>query len=82
MKINTTLGEMDESDLVKHEGGFENDNELTTTVEYCLAGCRGIAHVLNRPDNDSCFCNQHIHRSVSVTIKKPLITESIAASLG
>lgn len=32
--IFTTLGEMDESLLEKKEGTFEDDNELTTWVEY------------------------------------------------
>ena len=33
--VNTTYGEMDESLLEKKEGTFEDDNELTTWVEYC-----------------------------------------------
>ena len=36
MLINTTHGEMEESDLVKREGTLEDDNEITTTVEYYL----------------------------------------------
>lgn len=36
--IETTKGPMDESLLEKREGGFENDNESTTWVEYWLAG--------------------------------------------
>ena len=32
--VNTTYGEMDESLLEKKEGTFEDDNELTTWVEY------------------------------------------------
>jgi hypothetical protein len=32
--VTTTLGEMDESLLEKKEGTFEDDNELTTWVEY------------------------------------------------
>ena len=32
--VNTTYGEMDESLLEKREGTFEDDNELTTWVEY------------------------------------------------
>lgn len=32
--VNTTYGEMDESLLEKKEGSFEDDNELTTWVEY------------------------------------------------
>jgi hypothetical protein len=36
MLVNTIHGEMDESLLEKKEGGFENDNEKTTWVEYWL----------------------------------------------
>lgn len=32
----TTKGEMDESLLEKREGSVDNDNELTTWVEYWL----------------------------------------------
>ena len=32
--VNTTYGEMDESLLEKREGTFEDENELTTWVEY------------------------------------------------
>ena len=34
--ITTTKGEMDDSLLVKREGTVDNDNELTTWVEYWL----------------------------------------------
>jgi hypothetical protein len=36
--ITTTKGDMDESLLVKQEGTVDNDNELTTWVEYWLDG--------------------------------------------
>ena len=36
--VNTTKGEMDESLLEKREGIVDNDNELTTWVEYWLDG--------------------------------------------
>ena len=36
--ITTTKGEMDESLLEKREGSVDNDNELTTWVEYWLEG--------------------------------------------
>ena len=38
MLITTTKGEMDESLLEKKEGSVDNDNELTTWVEYWLEG--------------------------------------------
>jgi len=34
--VQTTHGEMDESLLRKEKGTFEDDNELTTWVEYWL----------------------------------------------
>ena len=36
--ITTTKGEMDESLLEKREGTVDNDNEITTWVEYWLEG--------------------------------------------
>ena len=36
--VTTTKGNMDESLLVKQEGTVDNDNELTTWVEYWLDG--------------------------------------------
>jgi hypothetical protein len=37
-------GQMDESELVKTEGGFEDDNERTSWVEYRLPGSDVIVH--------------------------------------
>jgi len=36
--VTTTKGDMDDSLLEKREGTFEDDNELTTWVEYWLDG--------------------------------------------
>ena len=36
--VTTTKGEMDDSQLEKREGTVDNDNELTTWVEYWLDG--------------------------------------------
>ena len=38
MIVTTTKGEMDDSLLEKREGTVDNDNELTTWVEYWLDG--------------------------------------------
>lgn len=38
MLVNTTKGEMDASLLEKREGSVDNDNEITTWVEYWLEG--------------------------------------------
>jgi hypothetical protein len=36
--VTTTKGDMDDALLEKKEGTFENDDELTTWVEYWLDG--------------------------------------------
>lgn len=38
MLVNTTKGEMDDSLLEKKEGTIDDENELTTWVEYWLEG--------------------------------------------
>ena len=38
MLVTTTKGDMDDSLLVKQEGTVDNENELTTWVEYWLDG--------------------------------------------
>jgi len=38
MLITTTKGDMEEALLEKREGSIDNDNELTTWVEYWDAG--------------------------------------------
>ena len=38
MIVTTTKGDMDDSLLEKREGTVDNDNELTTWVEYWLEG--------------------------------------------
>ena len=38
MLVTTTKGDMDDSLLVKQEGTVDNNNELTTLVEYWLDG--------------------------------------------
>ena len=38
MLVTTTRGEMDDSLLEKRDGTVDNDNELTTWVEYWLEG--------------------------------------------
>jgi hypothetical protein len=52
MIVTTTKGEMDDSLLVKKEGGFEDDNENTVWIEYYLDNelFQRSAHVkLKRP---------------------------------
>ena len=38
MIVTTTKGEMDDSQLEKREGTVDNENELTSWVEYWLDG--------------------------------------------
>lgn len=42
--IATIYGDMDESDLVKTEGSLENENEITSWVEYRKPGSDEIVH--------------------------------------
>jgi len=70
MDINTTLGLIDESKLIRTDRTLDNDNEHTTSVEYCLIDCTGSAHATGQPDSDGYFCSKHIHRSAHVTLKK------------
>jgi hypothetical protein len=53
------ITELDEDFLVRRDGVFENDDELTTWVEYRLASDR---------DNP-----RAVHRSVHVKLKKPMV---------
>lgn len=57
MLIETTKGMLEEALLEKRTGGVDNDNELTTWVEYWLDGelVHRSAHVtLKKP---ATFCN-------------------------
>lgn len=79
-EINTTHGPMDDSLLMLHTGLVNNEDERTTSVEYCLKDCAGEAHQTGRPDSPSHFCNFHVHRSAHVTLKKvPTITGEIGS---
>lgn len=39
-----TLTQMDEADLLKLEGGFENETEITTWVQYHLPESGQLVH--------------------------------------
>ena len=73
---------MDESLLDKYEGFVDNDNERTTTVEYCLLGCEGAAHKTGIADSDTYFCARHVHRSAHIALKKGALAFGVAGSLG
>ena len=77
--INTIYGPAEESDLQKREDVIDNENEHTTTVEYCLLNCPGKAHRTGKPDAEGHFCSLHVHRSAHVTLKKPVTLEGVAA---
>jgi len=68
--IDTKYGPMPANLLIKRDGVVDNDNEYTTTVEYCLLGCSGQAHKTGRPDALGHFCNAHVHRSAHVRLKR------------
>lgn len=38
------ITQMDEADLLKLEGGFENDNERTTWIQYHLPATGELVH--------------------------------------
>jgi len=44
VQIGETLTEMDESDLLKLEGGYEDDNEIATWVQYHLKTTGLLVH--------------------------------------
>lgn len=79
MIVPTIYGPADESLLVKRVDTLDNDNELTVATEYCLVGCTGTAHVINKADSDSHFCAQHVHRSAHVQLKK---VDNLISSVG
>lgn len=92
-EITTARGLMDEADLVKSELVFENDVERTTVVEYCVKGCTGQWHrgivtcgdstyQTREGDAPGVFCAQHVHRSVTVNLKKGIELSGIAGGLG
>jgi len=62
------ITQMDEAELVKSEGVIDNDNELTTWVEYRLASDPNAARA--------------VHRSVHVMLKKQpgVFASGVAAS--
>jgi len=64
------ITEMKETLLQKKTGVVDNENEHTTWVEFCLAGCKGAAHQTGKPDARSFFCSKHVHRSAHVKLKK------------
>jgi hypothetical protein len=68
--VTTTLGEMDEFDLLTRMDSWENDDQRVTAIEYCLRECVGEAHRTGAPAGSGCFCPMHVHRSVSVTMKR------------
>lgn len=66
----TTIGELPKAQLLEHITTLETDDQIVETVEYCLRDCEGIAHRTWEAQGVDCFCPQHIHRSVRVTIKR------------
>lgn len=76
MIIQTTLGERDESTLIKTQGVVDNDVEFTQIVEYCPIGCPGEPHRTGVPNGVGSFCSLHIHRSVNMHLKTGVFADS------
>lgn len=77
-----TFRDVDESELIKRVDVFENDDQRLEATEYCFAGCQGQAHVTGAPQGDGSFCEQHVHRSVAMVLKRwPIEAGAAAASL-
>ena len=70
--ITTTRGNVEESELLKTEIVFDDEDKKIVWVEYCEKDCDGVAHLSKEKDTETYFCGKHIHHSVSVTIKKGL----------
>lgn len=60
------ITEIDESLLVKSVGGFEDENERTTWVEYRLAS--------------DPHAERAVHRSVDMVLKKPVVFGAAAVN--
>jgi hypothetical protein len=80
--IDTLLGPIDESQLLKREECIDNDNERTVTVEYCAIDCDGEAHRTGVAQGVGCFCPKNIRRDVGMELKRGVFAEAIAAFLG
>jgi hypothetical protein len=80
--ITTTRGDMDDAALVKTEVLIENDHERTAVVEYCLLGCDGPWHRTHQGDGEGVFCAQHVHRSVSMHLKRGIELAAIVGDVG
>ena len=78
MLITTTLGDRDDSTLLKSTGGVDNDNERTVWVEYCEKDCKGEAHFTGTASGPGVFCDRHIHRSVNMELKQGGLGTGIA----
>jgi len=70
MWVSTRLGEMRESALQKRVDVLEDADRRIEAVEYCVRGCLGMAHVSGVATGLGCFCPDHVHRSVHVTVKQ------------
>lgn len=80
--IMTTLGEMDEALLQRHDLQIDNEDHRLDAVEYCVRDCQGQAHITGIAQGDGCFCERHIHRSVDLHVKRfPVECGGRAASL-
>jgi hypothetical protein len=80
MLIETTKGMLDDSLLLLKVVEVDDDNEHTISTEYCLMNCPGEAHMTGEPDASGYFCCLHVHRSVTMQLKKwPAIQGGLAS---
>lgn len=79
--ITTTHGDMDEAELIRVDGGIDNDNETTTWVEYWMKveqSCSVEGHDLSISGQAAIEAGlpsgapiyERVHRSVHVTLKQ------------
>lgn len=74
MKISTTRGELDESELQKRDGLIDNDTERTAWVEYWMDGDPACSHAQDDVHNHHCLCGaEKVHRSVNMFLKKAMV---------
>ena len=64
--IDGALCQVDEAELMKRTGGHEDENEIVSFTEYRL-----------RSDPQGAA----VHRSVAMHLKKPVISEPVAAAI-
>lgn len=78
--IETKYGMMDETFFEKREGVIDNEDELTTWVEYWSGGSTSCPHKLEMPSRLCVLCPaEQVHRSVDMKLLKAAVfAEAVA----